>query len=190
MCATPRSTTSNGSCVLRNLRAINFLGALLCAGALGYALYAQYVLRLEPCPLCIFQRITVAALGVVFLVAAIHGARGWGRYVYAMLIGIAALATAGVAGRHVYIQSLPPGSVPSCEAPLEVMLRYSKLFNVVKKVLTAGGECSVVNWKFLGLSMPWWVLVFAVALGAVGIVVNLRGTLAGRHGPSGEVRLR
>jgi len=164
----------SGSCVLRNPRLFNLAGALLCAAALGYALYAQYGLRLLPCPLCIFQRITIAALGAVFLVAAVHGTRSWGRMVYAGLIGVASLATIGVAGRHVYIQSLPPGSVPSCEAPLEVMLRYSKLSSVIKKVLTAGGECSVVNWKFLGLSMPFWVLLFALALGVAGVWFNLR----------------
>jgi disulfide bond formation protein DsbB len=160
--------------VLRNPRLINLAGALLCAAALGYALYAQHVLRLLPCPLCIFQRITIAALGAVFLVAAIHGTRSWGRIVYAALIGVASLATVGVAGRHVYIQSLPPGSVPSCDAPLEVMLKYSKVSSVIKKVLTAGGECSVINWKFLGLSMPFWVLLFAVVVGAAGVWLNAR----------------
>src|SRR5262245_56411963 len=135
----------NGHCVLRSPRVVNLIGALLCAAALGYALYAEKVLRLLPCPLCIFQRIAIAALGAIFIVAAIHGTRSWGRIVYAALIAVAALATAGVAGRHVYIQSLPPGSVPSCEAPLEVMLRYSRLSSVIRKVLTAGGECSVIN---------------------------------------------
>src|ERR1043165_8846229 len=91
------SRMPNGSCVLRNPRVVNLIGALLCAAALGYALYAENVLRLLPCPLCIFQRITVAALGAVFIVAAIHGTRSWGRIVYAALIGVAALATAGVA---------------------------------------------------------------------------------------------
>ena len=160
--------------MLRSLRAVNLLGALLCAGALAYAWYAQTVLHLEPCPLCIFQRITIAALGAAFLVAAIHGTRNWGRYIHATLIGLAALATAGVAGRHVYIQSLPAGSVPACEAPLDVMLRYSPLANVIKKVLMAGGECADINWRFLGLSMPWWVLLFAIAVGAAGVWANLR----------------
>lgn len=160
--------------MLRNPRLLNLAGAVLCMAALGYALYAQYGLRLQPCPLCIFQRITIAALGAVFLVAALHGTRSWGRIVYGALIGIAALATIGVAGRHVYIQSLPPGSVPSCEAPLDVMLKYSKVSSVIKKVLTGGGECSVINWKFLGLSMPWWVLLFALVVGALGVWLNLR----------------
>src|SRR5688572_2811552 len=104
-------------------RAVNFIGAFACAALLGYAYYAERRLGLDPCPLCIFQRVTFAALGVVFLIATLHNARGWGRYVYAGLIGLASLATLGLAARHVYIQSLPPGSVASCGAPLEVMLQ-------------------------------------------------------------------
>ncbi len=160
--------------MLPDRRLVNFAGAVACVAALAFALYAQHGLHLEPCPLCIFQRITMAALGAVFIVATIHNARSWGTYIYAGLIGIAALATIGVAGRHVYIQSLPPGSVPSCGAPLEVMMRFSPLTQVIKKVLTGGGECSVINWRFLGLSMPWWVLFLAVVLGAVGVWANLR----------------
>ncbi len=66
-------------------RPINFAGFLLCAALLGYALYAQFKLGLEPCPLCIFQRIGIVALGVVFLIAALHDPRGWGARVYAAL---------------------------------------------------------------------------------------------------------
>jgi protein dithiol:quinone oxidoreductase len=155
-------------------RSWNFLGALACAALVGYALYTEHVLGFMPCPLCIFQRVGVVALGVVFLIAAIHGASGWGRFVYAGLIALAALATAGVATRHLYIQSLPPGTVPSCGAPLDVMLQFSPFFEVVQKVLTASGECGTVDWTFLGLSMPAWVLFSAVVLGALGVVANLR----------------
>ena len=88
---------------------------------LAYALYSQFHLHLEPCPLCIFQRIGIVVTGVFFLIAALHHPRGGGRLVYAGLIGLAALATAAVAARHVYVQSLPPGSIPSCGAPLAVL---------------------------------------------------------------------
>ena len=160
--------------VSRNRRLLNLAGAVVCAALFGYALYAQHVLGYEPCPLCIFQRVGVAAIGAAFLVAALHHPRGWGRYVYAILVGLAALATAGVAGRHVYIQNQPPGTVPSCGAPLDVMLQYSPLTEVVRKVLTGSGECGTIDWVFLGLSMPWWVLIWAVALGVTGVAVNLR----------------
>ncbi|MFO7275590.1 MAG: disulfide bond formation protein B [Pseudomonadota bacterium] len=155
-------------------RLANIAGFLACAGLLGYALYAQYGLGLEPCPLCIFQRVAIAATGVVFLLAALHHPRGWGRYVYAILILLTALAGVGVAARHVYIQSLPPGTVPACGAPLEAMLEMFPLTQVVRRVLTAGGECAVIDWTFLGLSMPAWVLIWAAALGVLGMYGNTR----------------
>jgi len=157
-------------------RAVNILGAACCAAMLAYAiLYAQGRLGLEPCPLCIFQRVGVFVLGIVFLLAAWHHPRRWGRHVYALLIGIAAAGTAGVAARHLYVQSLPPGTVPSCGAPLEVMLEFSPLFEVIRRVLTASGECGTVNWTFLGLSMPGWVLIAALVLGFAGVAGNVRG---------------
>jgi disulfide bond formation protein DsbB len=155
-------------------RAINIAGFLACAAAMAYALYAQHVQGLEPCHLCIFQRVTVLALGAVFLIAAVHGARGWGRYVYAALLATAAVATVAVAGRHLYIQSLPPGTVPSCGAPLEVMLQFSPLTKVIADVFKGGGECAEVNWAFLGLSMPAWVVLLAVVLGVLGVWANVR----------------
>ena len=157
-------------------RLVNLGGFLLCAALIGYAIYSQLHLGLEPCPLCIFQRIGIALLGVVFLAAALHDPRGWGRYLYALAIAITALATALVAARHVYVQSLPPGTLPSCGAPLNVLLKFTPLWEVVRKVLTGSGECSEVNWRFLGLTMPAWVLLGALALGSVGVIANLRGS--------------
>jgi disulfide bond formation protein DsbB len=110
----------------------------------------------------------------VFLVAALHNPNGWGRYVYAVLIGVASLATIGVAADHLYVQSLPEGAVPSCGAPLGMMFKFSPWLDVVKKVLTGSGECHEVNWQFLGLAMPAWVLIWALALGAAGVLVNIR----------------
>jgi len=160
--------------VLNHRRLINFVGFAACAALLAYALYSQYELGLEPCPLCIFQRIGLAAVGIVFLIAALHHPRGWGAYVYAFLIGVAALATIGVAARHVYVQSLPPGSLPSCGAPLSVLLQFTPVTAVIRKVLTGSGECGVVNWRFLGLAMPAWVLICALVLGIAGVMNNFR----------------
>jgi disulfide bond formation protein DsbB len=159
---------------VRQRRILNFGGASACFAMLAYALYAQYGLGLEPCPLCIFQRVALLGLGVVFLAAALQHPRGGGRYVYAALVGLAALATAALATRHLYIQSQPPGAVPACGAPLEVMLKFSPLTEVVRKVLTGGGECSQVNWSFAGLAMPAWVLIAALILGVAGVLANSR----------------
>jgi disulfide bond formation protein DsbB len=155
-------------------RLINFVGAAACLGMLAYALYTEFAGGLEPCPLCIFQRITIVTLGVIFLVAGIHNPRrfAWA-WVYTALIAIAALTTIGVSARHVYIQSQPPGSIPACGAPLNVLMQMFHVWQVVVKVLHAGGECAVVNWTFMGLSMPAWVLFCALILGGVGVIANI-----------------
>jgi protein dithiol:quinone oxidoreductase len=156
-------------------RLLNGAGFAACAALLAYALYAQLHLGLEPCPLCIFQRIGVALLALMFLAAALHDPRSaGGRFAYGMLIALAALATVGVAARHVYVQSLPPGSLPSCGAPLAVLLKFTPLWQVIRRVLTGSGECAVVNWRFLGLGMPAWVLICVAGLGGFGVMANLR----------------
>ena len=152
----------------------NLLGFAACALLLAYAYYAQFILHLEPCPLCIFQRVGVFALGLVFLIAAAHDPVGWGRRVYAMLVCLAALAAIGVAIRHLYIQSLPEGSVPACGASLDFMLKVFSLSEVLVKVLSGSGECAKVSWTFLGLAMPGWVLICALVLGVYGLWNNLR----------------
>jgi disulfide bond formation protein DsbB len=152
----------------------NLLGFAACAGLLAYAYYAQLVLHLEPCPLCIFQRVGIFALGLVFLIAAAHDPVGWGRRIYALLAGLAALATIGVAARQLYIQSMPEGSVPACGASLDFMLKVFSLSEVLVKVLTGSGECAKVTWTFLGLAMPGWVLVAALVLGVYALWNNLR----------------
>jgi disulfide bond formation protein DsbB len=159
---------------VNNRRWANLAGFLACAGLLGYAFYSQFAMNVEPCPLCIFQRVGVAAMGVVFLIAGLHHPKGWGRYVYAVLIGITSLATIGVAADHLYVQSLPEGAVPSCGAPLGMLFQFSPWLEVIKKVLTGSGECHEVNWQFLGLAMPAWVLIWALALGVGGVLANVR----------------
>jgi disulfide bond formation protein DsbB len=152
----------------------NILGFLACVGLLAYAYYVQYVMHLEPCPLCIFQRVGVFFLGVMFLIAALHDPGALGRRVYAVLIDLAALATVLIAMRHLYIQSLPPDAVPACGANLDFMLKVFSLSEVLVKVLTGSGECAKISWQFLGLAMPGWVLISAACLGAWGLWINLR----------------
>lgn len=153
-------------------RVANSIGAIACALLLGYAYYLQYGENLEPCPLCIFQRVAVFGLWLVFLIAALHNPRTMGARVYAILILIVASAGIGVAARHIYIQGLPPGSVPSCGATLDYMLDVFPLVDVIRKVLTGSGECGKIDWTFLGLSMPWWVAISLGVLGVAGVIAN------------------
>ena len=140
--------------LLNSNRALNLAGALACAGMLAYALYAQHGLLLDPCPLCIFQRIAVLALGMLFLLAAVHNPGSAGGYVYASLLTLATAAGAGVAGRHVWLQNLPPDKVPACGPGLDFMLGTFPLAEVLQMVLSGSGECADISWSLLGLSMP------------------------------------
>lgn len=153
-------------------RTANLAGALACAALMAYALYAQYGLGLEPCPLCIFQRVGVIALGIVFGLAALHPAGPVGRRVWAVLVGLAALGAAGVAGRHLWLQSLPPERVPACGPGLEFMLEAFPLREVVEVVLSGSGECATVDWQLLGIAMPGWVLIAVTVIGVAGVAVN------------------
>lgn len=155
-------------------RTANWLGAGTCAAALAFAFYAQYGLNLVPCHLCIFQRVALAALGVAFVLAALFSRPGGRGVFFAVLVGLTGAATIATAGRHVWIQMQPEGSVPACGADLAFMLDLFPLTDVILKVFKAGGECAKVDWTFLGLSMPAWVLALAVALTVFGVVVNSR----------------
>jgi disulfide bond formation protein DsbB len=139
---------------------------------MSYALYAQHVLGLEACPLCIFQRIALIALGVVFAAAALHAPRGQGARAYSVLGVVAAAAGAGISAWHVRLQNLPPEEVPACGPGLDYMLDAFPLRDALKMVFTGSGECAEVNWAFLGLSMPGWVLVWFVLLGTLIAVAN------------------
>lgn len=155
-------------------RAANGAGFLACSAAVAYAFYAQFGLDLVPCHLCIFQRFTLAALGIAFLIAAVISRPGRRGAACAALIAFTGLATIATAGRHVWIQIQPAGSVPACGADLAFMMDVFPLTDVILKVFRAGGECASIDWSFLGLSMPAWVLILAAALTAAGAWVNLR----------------
>lgn len=140
-------------------------GFLLCAAFIGYAIYAQFHDGLNPCPLCIFQRIAYAALGVVFLLGGLHAPEGrLGRRLYGVLALIPGGIGLGIAARHVWLTHLPADQVPECGPPLQFMMDTNPLTDVIRKVLTGSGECAKVDWTFLGMSMPAWSLTCFIAL--------------------------
>ena len=89
------------------------LGALAPAGLLATGYYLQYFQGQDPCPLCHVQRAFYYAVGIVFLVAAVHRPRRVGHILYCLLGLLFALGGLGVAARHVWIQHLPPDKVPA-----------------------------------------------------------------------------
>ena len=156
--------TSLALIILPPRRPAYLLGAVTCAGLMAWAMWLQYGLGLDPCPLCSLQRLAVIALGVVFLVAGLHNPGRLGAGIYAGLTVIIGLFGAVTAMRHVWIQSLPKGEVPECGMGLDYMLETLPLAEVLSKVFKGSGECAETAWIFLGLAIPSWTLVFFVAM--------------------------
>ena len=154
-------------------RSVALAGFLICAGLLGYALYAEHVLAMIPCPLCIFQRIGFMVMGVFFLLAAVHAPRGRGRWVYTGGVLLGALFGIAVAGRHLWIQSLPADEVPQCGGDLSYMLDTFPFAKVLKLVFTGSGECAKVQ-PVLGLPMPAWALLWFVLLATWAVLATRR----------------
>ena len=153
-------------------RQANLLGFLFCAALMGYALYAQFHLHLEPCLLCIFQRVAVIALGVVFLMAAVHNPKAWGSRVYGTALLLLAIGGGIVAGRHIYVQHLPEYLAPPCGPGFGYLFAHLPFGKFLVQAFTGSADCSIVTWRFLGLTMPEWLLAWFVVLGLGGLLVN------------------
>lgn len=155
-------------------RMLNLLAFLATVVAMAGALYLQYVEQLEPCPLCIFQRVAVIIAGVFFLAAFLHHPAALGQRLYAALAGSAAVGGALIAGRHVWLQGLPADEVPACGPALDYLLDVFPMSDVLHMVLTGSGECAVIDWLFLGISLPMWSLLVFIGLSAVALFQLLR----------------
>ena len=155
-------------------RTFNLLGFFACTAMMAYALYAEHVLYLMPCPLCVFQRMAVVGMGILFLVSAIHNPAGVGRKVYAGLQFLVAGAGVVVAGRHVWLQNMPEDQVPACGPGFGYIIDSFPFSEALAMIFSGSGECADIDWQFIGLSMPTWVLISIVILGAVALWNNLR----------------
>jgi disulfide bond formation protein DsbB len=147
-------------------------GALIVAVLFCSALYLQYVLRQDPCPLCMIQRVIFIAIGVLFFIAALHNAKQVGAKVYSVLIALIALAGVGVASRHIWIQHLPKDQVPACGPGLDFMLEHFPMSEVWQELMHGSGECAAKGWTFLTLGIPEWSLIWYVLLGVFALLVG------------------
>lgn len=146
----------------RLVSALLFFGSVI---GMAFALYLEHVQGLEPCPLCVFQRVGLIGLGIISFIALLHNpVRNASKRVYALLGTFSILWSAGVAARHVWLQNLPPDKVPSCGPGLDYLVDVLPMKTVLQQVLSGSGECAVVDWTFLGQSLPVWSLVFFTIL--------------------------
>ena len=153
----------------KNQRFVFLAASILCAALIGIALYFEHVMGLEPCPLCIFQRVVIIATGVVCFAAFLQNPAVMARRIYGTLIGLLSISGIALAGRHLWLQSLPPEKVPTCGPGLEYLLNVFPLMQVLEFVLKGSGECAKVSWTFLGISIPGWTLLIFIGFLAMSI---------------------
>jgi len=167
--------------MLKNLpsRTVFALVFAACTAAMGFAYFLELQLTLKPCPLCMTQRFFVVLIGVLALLAAIHGPGKLGRRVYAGLIAITALGGGGVAARHVWLQSLPEDQVPACGPSLSYMLETLPFTETLQLIFMGDGNCAEVDWTLLGFSIPQQTLALFVVLLGVQVWLLWRQEPAG-----------
>ena len=159
---------------LANPRLLNLVAFLFCAGLLAFGLYLEHVDGLEPCPLCVVQRIEFIAVGLIGLAAAIHGPQRRGRRVYAFFSLLFAAAGIATAGRQVWLQGLPADQLPACLPSLEYMMEALPFQDIVRAVLHGTADCAEVTWTLLGLRIPEWSLLAFAGLAALALLQLLR----------------
>ncbi len=136
----------------------------ICASLLGFGLYLEHAVGLEPCPLCIFQRVAFIVVGLFALIAAIHNPQKLFERIYTGLILITSLCGAGIAGRQIWLQHLPEDKIPECGPGLEYMLDAFPFTDALRMILSGSGECAEVQWTFLSFSIAEWSIVCFSAL--------------------------
>ncbi len=149
-------------------------GAIVVAVMFAAALYLQYALRQEPCPLCMIQRVIFIAIGISFFIAALHNPKRIAARAYSGVIALLALSGVAVASRHIWIQHLPKDQVPACGPGLEFMLKNFPMADVWQELMHGSGECAEKGWTFLTLGIPEWSLLAYVVLGVWALLVVLR----------------
>lgn len=159
-----------------NYRTLNFILVIFAIIGMAFAiLFLQNYKGLEPCPLCIFQRVGLMVMGVFALTAVLINPK---KRVLQLLLWLGSMAgivwSAGVAARHVWLQHLPPDQVPSCGPGLDYWLEALPMQQVINQVLSGSGECAEISWHFLGLSIPEQSLILFSFLILVNLLVLWR----------------
>ncbi len=149
---------------LPSFRKTYLFGFLVIACLLSLAWYLQTHDGIEPCPLCILQRVALAILGVFFFLGALIPFKKCGRFFISLFAIIFALLGTLIAGRQVWLQHLPASQNSDCGASLEYMLHVLPVHTVLEKVLTGSAECSRIDWQFLNLSLAEWSFICFIGL--------------------------
>jgi len=147
-----------------------FLGFVASFGLVGLALFIQTQYHLEPCPLCISQRMVFMGLGVLFLLATIiNPQKKAPKLIFAALQVLTALGGAGVAIRHWYLQAHKESMIADCGVGFDYMFENFPLKKAFTLIFRGTGDCAAIDWTFLGLSLPQLALIAFVGLAGYAI---------------------
>jgi disulfide bond formation protein DsbB len=159
---------------LLGYRAVNGFSFLFICVILAIAGYAQIHYQLEPCPLCVMQRILLAILGLLFIFGFLYVGGKRSRQILHSIIFIFALLGIAIASRHIYLQHLPPELAPSCGPGLNFIVKNLSPGEALRMILMGSGECSKIEWHFLGLTIPEWSLICFILLSVAAIIQFFR----------------
>ncbi|PKM29332.1 MAG: disulfide bond formation protein B [Gammaproteobacteria bacterium HGW-Gammaproteobacteria-11] len=164
-------------------RPFYLLALITCAALIAIALYMEHVLLLEPCPLCIIQRVLVIVLGLICLAAVLHNPlasadqpRRLAARLYALAVTLTAMLGGAVAGRQVWLQHQPADQLPSCLPSLDYMLDVLPLQDMLSLLFSGTADCAKVEWTFLGLSIAEGTLLAFICFSVFGLMQLLRST--------------
>ncbi|MFB6348526.1 disulfide bond formation protein B [Moraxella marmotae] len=154
-------------------RTLNWLLTLIMIVASIFAIgYLQNHLLLDPCPLCIFQRIGLWIMGLFALIAALINPKNTAVRLLLWLCGMAGtLWGMGVAARHTWIHYVPSAEPPACGPGLEYWVQTMPMGDVLTTVLTANGDCAMIDWTLFGLSIPAQTLILFVVIFVIQLFV-------------------
>lgn len=152
-------------------RRVQYFLVLITVSVLFFSFYAQFVLGLQPCPLCLMQRICIfVLLGIMGLsLVTLQRAR-----IITLLQVFFACAGLFFALRQLWLQSLPPGAAPACMPGLNILIHYFPWQDVARALLWGSGDCAEVTWNFLGISMAGWSALYFLFMAGAGIYLFLR----------------
>ena len=156
--------------ILPTPRSLNLIGLIACVSLIATAFYMQHAMGLDPCPLCMMQRIVIYIIGALFLIALLHNPANTGRRVYGTLVTLFSVTGAGFSSRQLWLQSLPPEEVPACGPSFEYMLDVLPWADILTAMMYGTGDCAKVAWTFLSLSIPAWTLIAFICFALLGVM--------------------
>jgi protein dithiol:quinone oxidoreductase len=157
--------------VLFSSRALFVYGLLLVVFSMSFAIYLQFFHGLEPCSLCVFQRLAYILYAFIIIIALIHHPRSWGMRVYAFFSILPSAVGLAIALRQAWIQSLPADQIPGCGPGLNFLLQEFSLSKVLSVVWAGSSDCAIVTWRFLNQSMAVWSAILFGILILLSLVV-------------------